>query len=81
MHNKMIVVHQISNRRQLMKIIRHDDHITTKLQAEAEFQALQKTRDWNKTIDLLDYFTDAEGNSYMVTKVPNLTLSRHIADK
>ena len=63
-----------------MKFISHDEPIETKLQAKAELLALQKTSQWEKTIWLIDYFTDGEGNSYIITKMPKLTLSRHVAD-
>ena len=80
MDNKMIVVHHNTKKRFLMKFIRRDDPIETKQQAEAELLALQKTSQWEKTIGLIDYFTDGEGNSHIITKMPKLTLSRHIGD-
>ena len=80
MDNKMIVVHHVTKKRFLMKFIRRDDPIETKQQAQTELLALQRTSKWEKTIDLIDYFTDGEGNSYIITKMPKLTLGRHIAD-
>ena len=80
MDNKMIVAHRLTKERFLMKLISHGAPIETKLQAKAELQALQKTSQWVKTIDLVDSFTDGEGNSYIITKIPKPTLSRHIAD-
>ena len=63
-----------------MKFIRRDDPIETKQQAQTELLALQKTSQWGKTIALIDYFTDGEGNIHIITKLPKLTLGRHIAD-
>ena len=79
MDSKMIVSHRITKERFLMKFISHDAPIETKLQANAELLALQKTIQWAKTIDLIDYFTDEEGNSYMITKIPKETMSKHVA--
>ena len=80
MDNKMIVVHRVTKQCLLMKFIGHDAPIETKVQAKSELLALQKTSQWEKTINLIDYFTDEEGNSHIITKLPKLTLSRHIAE-
>ena len=76
----MIVAHRVTNERFLMKLISHSAPNETKLQAKAELLALQKTSKWAETIDLVDCFTDREGNSYIITKIPKQSLSRHIAE-
>ena len=58
-----------------MKLIRHDDPNEMKLQAETELLVLQKTCKWKQTIDLVDNFTDDDGNRYYITNLPKLTLA------
>ena len=70
MDDKSIVVHQISREQLILKFVGHDETEPTKLQAQAGLLALQKTSHWKETIDLVDYFTDSQGNSYIITEKP-----------
>ena len=62
-----------------MKFTGHDEAEPIKLQAQAGLLALQKTSHWKETIDLIDYFTDSQGNSYIITEKPVYTLAEYIA--
>ena len=75
MGNKTIVVHQATHKKLIMKMVRNDEPALTKLQSQAELFALQMTYKCGKTIDLVDHFTDSEGNSYIITKKPKMTLT------
>ena len=78
MDNKMIVVHLVTHEKLIMKIVRNEDPAQTKLQAQAELLALQMTYKCGKTIDLVETFMDGEGNSYIITKKPKMTLTRYL---
>ena len=58
-----------------MKIISNDMPQKTKLQVERELLALQKTSQADWTIQLMDYFSDGNGNTYFLTKLPTQTLA------
>ena len=72
------MVHLVTHEKLIMKIVRNEDPAQTKLQAQAELLALQMTYKCGKTIDLVDHFMDGEGNSYIITKKPKMTLTRYL---
>ena len=57
-----------------MKVICNDARIELQQQGQSELQVLQRTRHWKETIDLVDCFTDAQGNQYFLTKKPKMNL-------
>ena len=61
-----------------MKVIRNDEALEIKLQAQAELKALQKTSQWKETIDLVDCFTDQQNNTYFITMKPKITLNQYV---
>ena len=42
---------------------------------------MQKTSHWEEVIGLEDYFTDADKNSYFVTKLPKMSLEVYLSKR
>ena len=61
-----------------MKVVKNDMPIELKLQAQHELVALQKTSQWKETMNLEDFFTDENGNLFIITSKPKMTLSDYV---
>ena len=78
MGDKILVEHRVSQEEMIMQFVGHDETLPTKQQAQSCLLALQKTSHMKETINLVDYFTDGSGNSYIVTEKPKKTLAEYI---
>ena len=64
-----VVKHRVTHERFIMKAIPHDEPDCFASQARAELQALQKCEKLSSMALLVDYFTDEQGNAYIIQKM------------
>ena len=76
----LIVRHKVTHEKFIMKTIAHDEPQCFASQARAELHALQKCSRRSSMALLVDYFTDEQGNAYIVQEMHRSTF-RAFLDK
>ena len=77
-HERFIVKHRVTHEKFLLKIITDEAAEEIKLQVNTELLALQKCIRNEGIINLIDYFTNAQGCTYIVTQLPSLNLKDYL---
>lgn len=70
-----MVKHRVTREKFVMKVLAHDAPMAIAQQVESEVLALQTTSKYHWTTELVDYFADAHGNRYIVTKLPKASVA------
>ena len=77
-HERFIVKHRVTHEKFLLKMITDEAAEEIKLQVNTELLALQKCIRNEGIINLIDYFTNAQGCTYIVTQLPSLNLKDYL---